>query len=262
VTGEHPAEDQAEDQAEHPAEDRLSRVRDRFDAHHDYDAFMQRVVPRYEEMLDVIRQVVAEHEPRPARAVDLGVGTGAVTERLLGALPELEVVGVDFSGEQLERASGRLAPFGGRVTFARADIRDFEAPPSVDVVVSALAVHHLDDADKQALFARLAGVLPSGGLLVLADAVALPPRLQERAEAARREWYLARRWEACGPPGSEEHEAFAKLLASGEPLEEAHHDLDRPAPISDQVAWLERAGFAEAAVLWQHFDMGVIAGIR
>jgi tRNA (cmo5U34)-methyltransferase len=40
-----------------------------------------------------------------------------------------------------------------------------------DLVVSALAVHHLDAAGKADLFARIASVLRPGGRFVLADVV-------------------------------------------------------------------------------------------
>jgi tRNA (cmo5U34)-methyltransferase len=40
-----------------------------------------------------------------------------------------------------------------------------------DLVVSALAVHHLDGAGKRELFARVAGVLGPGGFFVLGDVV-------------------------------------------------------------------------------------------
>jgi tRNA (cmo5U34)-methyltransferase len=40
-----------------------------------------------------------------------------------------------------------------------------------DLVLSALAVHHLDGAGKRELFARVAGVLKPGGCFVLGDVV-------------------------------------------------------------------------------------------
>jgi tRNA (cmo5U34)-methyltransferase len=232
-----------------PEDDRLARVRERFDGADDYDEFMLRVLPGYTDILDLIADAVRRHDPAPKRAVDLGIGTGGVTERLLEAVPGLEVLGVDFSAEQLDRAAKRLARFVGRVTLQEADLRDFEVTGPVDAVVSCLAIHHLEDPDKRALFARLAELLPPGGLFVLADAVVLPPRLEERAAAARLEWYLQRN-------------PLKRDALPGEVLETAHHDLDRPAPLCDQVRWLLDAGFSEAAPVWQLSAAAVIVGIR
>ena len=40
-----------------------------------------------------------------------------------------------------------------------------------DVIVSALAVHHLDGAGNAALFRRIAGILTAGGRVVIGDFV-------------------------------------------------------------------------------------------
>ena len=46
----------------------------------------------------------------PERLVDIGVGSGLVAERVLGRLPGVVLVGVDFAPVMLAEARTRLAP--------------------------------------------------------------------------------------------------------------------------------------------------------
>jgi tRNA (cmo5U34)-methyltransferase len=88
-----------------------------------------------------------------------------------------------------------------------------------DLVVSCLAVHHVDSEGKRDLFRRVAAILRAGGRFVLADVV-----VPERAEDAT----------TPTTPG-----------------------FDRPDPLADQLEWLGEAGF-EAEVTWSWKDLAVV----
>jgi tRNA (cmo5U34)-methyltransferase len=102
------------------------------------------------------------------------------------------------------------APEGSRSRCRRADST---------LVVSALAVHHLDADGKRDLFRRVAGALRPGGRFVLADVVV--PELDEDAVT----------------PLSPEH--------------------DLPDRTDDQLRWLEGAGL-RPHVAWVDKDLAVI----
>ena len=97
--------------------------------------------------------------------IDLGCGTGRLTERVLERLPRGRVVAVDRSPAMLEVARANLRPrFPGRVTFVRADAA---APPfqaAADVVFSTATFHWVLDHD--ALFRGVFAALRPGGRLV------------------------------------------------------------------------------------------------
>jgi SAM-dependent methyltransferase len=59
----------------------------------------------------------------------------------------------------------------GMTELVVAQLTDPLPPGPFDLVVSALAVHHLEGPDKAALFARVRGVLRPGGRFVLGDVV-------------------------------------------------------------------------------------------
>jgi tRNA (cmo5U34)-methyltransferase len=122
-------------------------------------------VPAYDEFQDAV--AAASDGMRAARVLELGVGTGETSRRVLELHPDAELIGIDESAEMLAAAA---------TVVARADLRvgHLEDPlpeGSFDLVVSALAVHHLDGAGKADLFARVADRLRPGGRFVLGDVV-------------------------------------------------------------------------------------------
>lgn len=117
-------------------------------------------VPRYEELQEA---AIAAIPPAPKRVLELGVGTGETTRRLLAAHPEAEVTGLDGSPDMVFRAR----ELGIEVRLGR--IEDPLPDGPWDLVISVLAVHHLDDEGKRDLFRR---VREQSRALVLGDVVA------------------------------------------------------------------------------------------
>ena len=98
------------------------------------------------------------------RVLDAGCGSGRVTELLLERLPQGHVVALDGSPSMIEEARRRLARFGDRVEYLRADLaRPLPLDASVDAILSTATFHWVRDHD--ALFANLAAVLRPGGQL-------------------------------------------------------------------------------------------------
>lgn len=97
---------------------------------------------------------------RPGLSVlDLGCGTGELTQRLATLLPESDVLGIDASEEMLARARP-LQRDGLR--FERGFIE--QAAGEYDLVISNASLHWVED--HQALLARLFDMVRPGGQLV------------------------------------------------------------------------------------------------
>ena len=169
-----------------------------------YLAEMADEIPGYEELQEAVTAAAAGIHA--TRVLELGTGTGETALRVRGGQPEAEWVGIDSSEAMLTRARERLPD---------ADLRlqrlEDELPAGpFDLVVSALAVHHLDGAGKRDLFSRVADLLRPGGEFVLGDVV-VP---------------------AAGITGP----IYIDWV------------MDRPDSVEDQLAWLREAGFeAEAS---------------
>jgi trans-aconitate 2-methyltransferase len=106
-------------------------------------------------------------------AADLGCGTGKLTASLLRRWPDAHIVGVDNSREMLARAAAHARP--GKLEFAEGDLRTWQAPHPLDLIVSNAALHWI--VDHAALLARLSGLLAPGGCL----AVQMPNNREEPA---------------------------------------------------------------------------------
>jgi trans-aconitate 2-methyltransferase len=93
--------------------------------------------------------------------VDAGCGSGRVTERLLGRLPEGKVIAVDGSEAMIDKARQRL---GDGAAYVVSDLSELALPEPVDLIFSTATFHWIVDHDR--LFARLRENLVPGGRLV------------------------------------------------------------------------------------------------
>jgi tRNA (cmo5U34)-methyltransferase len=176
-----------------------------------------------------------------ASILDLGTGTGEAAGRLLAAHESATVVGVDANQAMLDAAATSLPP--DRTKLMRARLEEPLPPGPFDLVVSVLAVHHLDGAGKADLFARIGDVLAPGGRFVLGDVVidpAAPPKPSSK---------FARLIDSVREVGV--RETARKVLRRAR-LSVAHGypDYDEPALLTDQIAWLTAAGL-RADVVWE-----------
>lgn len=106
---------------------------------------------------------------QPEVLLDLGCGTGQLTQRLTEQFPDAEVVGIDYSVGMLDEASDRV---GIRADLVRADAQYLPfRSASADVVVCTESFHWYDD-QRRAL-AEIAAVLRPGGQLVIASIAAV-----------------------------------------------------------------------------------------
>ena len=127
-----------------------------------YLAQMLDEIPGYEELQ---AEVAAATEGLNATTVlELGTGTGETALRVLAQHPDARWTGIDSSEAMLARARERLPDADLR----RARLEDPLPSGPFDLVISVLAVHHLDGEAKRNLFTRVAQVSDN---FVLGDVV-------------------------------------------------------------------------------------------
>jgi trans-aconitate methyltransferase len=136
--------------------------------HTDPDSYLDEIraeVPRYDELQDAAIEAIPFP---PARVLELGIGTGETTRRLLARYPDAEVTGLDSQPEMVFRAR----ELGIEVRLARMEDPLPDGP--WDLVISVLSVHHLGDDQKRDLFRR---VREQGRVLVMGDVVIAEPQV-------------------------------------------------------------------------------------
>ncbi len=212
-----------------------------------YTALRRRLIPGYDTFygtaVDALRPL-SEDGNGVRRVLDLGAGTGLMSAHVADAYPQARFELLDGSQAMLDEASRTLGELVSAVHVA--DLRDALPEGPFDAVVSALAIHHLDDPDKQDLYRRIHGVLAPGGMFVNAEQVSGPTaELTELYES---------RWAAeCLALGATQEE-----LADA--VERRTHD--RCACVETQLDWLRDAGFVWADCFYRQWGFAVICARR
>lgn len=172
-------------------------------------------LPAYDELQMETARVSGD---AATRVLDLGAGTGVTSQAVLRRHPNASLVLVDESAQMLAAAAAVL-PADRVEQVVVGDLLDAFPTGPFDLVVSALAVHHLDAARKQHLFARIRDSLRARGRFVMADVI-VPE-----------------------DPG----DAVTPLSA----------DYDMPDTLGDLLTWLAEATFVPT-VTWQRKDLAVV----
>ena len=179
-----------------------------------YLAMMREAVPGYDRLEE---QIAAATGTGAQSVLELGTGTGETARRVLDRHPDAHLLGIDASPGMVKVARESLPTDRVRLLVGRLEDPLPEGP--FDLVISCLAVHHLEGRGKADLFQRIASALDPAGRFVLADVV-----------------------EPVDP-------SYVPTVIDPE--------VDHPSKLDEQLAWLEAAGlFPE--VTWTHRDLVVI----
>jgi tRNA (cmo5U34)-methyltransferase len=132
------------------------------------DNYLERVraaLPCYDELQE---QAIAAVPVSPERVLELGMGTGETTRRLIEAYPEAWVIGLDSSPDMVFRARENYDD----VQLAR--IEDPLPDGPWDLVIGVLSIHHLTAELKKNLFRQVRAQARS---FVIGDVVKADPQI-------------------------------------------------------------------------------------
>ena len=225
-----------------------------------YEQRADLVLPKRQEMLSLILQLIPFGRDEPLRVLDLGTGTGVPAQRVLQDFPRANVICVDKSAEMMEIGCAKLAEYGDRVRFVQADLKDSAwnngLPHEFDAIVSALAFNLLMDKAKQRLFAQCYKMLKPHGYLVFSD------RLRAADEAVDR-FYL-NQW--MNFIVRQTREVLSKEVTL-ETVTTRQRSLDKSAGVKsatleDTLAWLKQASFAQVECYWKYFQWAVFSASK
>jgi tRNA (cmo5U34)-methyltransferase len=188
--------------------------------HFDPDSYLAMVraeVPDYEQLQEVVAEAAGEIAAETI--LELGTGTGETLRHVARRHPTAHLIGIDESDRMLAVARNVVPAANLRV----ARLQDELPEGPFDLVISALAVHHLDPEEKAALFRRVAARLAPGGRFVLADVIVPDDPI----------------------------DAITPL--------DAGYDL--PSRADEQLQWMRDAQLT-ATLRWRHRDLAVMTGDR
>ena len=229
---------------------------------------------RFTALIDAVEEGTGRQDPL---VLDLGCGPGSLAVRLLDRMPRATVVGID--ADPVSLALGQAA-YDGRPGLRLVD-EDLRVPGwsarlgldrLADAAVSTTALHWLHEPELRAMYAELATVLGSGGLLLNGDHFSLDAK--DSPTLARLDLALRQREDRRRFPGghSESWSGWWEAVAADRLLSvhvaernrrrvEAGHHGTESTQLGTHVEALQAAGFAEVGTLWQRGDNRLLCAV-
>ena len=211
----------------------------------EYDKNRQKFLPCFNDFYVDTTRLIAHNIAEPQRVLDLGAGTGLLSQFWMQHYPTTEFVLVDIADEMLDVARKR---FSGMENVSYQVLNYTTELPcgKFDVIASALSIHHLEDEDKQNLFVQVFDQLPSGGLFVNYD--------QFCAEQPEMDQWINSYWEnQLVHSGLTDHDIA---------LWRERKKLDRECSVEQEIAMLKKAKFKTVNCVYACQKFSVIVAIK
>jgi SAM-dependent methyltransferase len=216
----------------------------------------RQLIPLFDVQEELTKRLIVRGGREVRRFVDLGAGDGGFAELLLDLYPESNCVLVDFSAPMLTAAAERLASKAGRWEIVEGDLSTpawqagLPEGTRYDAVVSRLAIHHLPDERKRALYREAFDRLEPGGLFMNWEHVETGGLAEGLFDEFFRERLLAAEREREHPRSPEE------VLRSYD--DAADDDILREP--ETQCEWLREIGFEKVDVYFKLPGLAIFGG--
>lgn len=212
-----------------------------------FDGLILKIIPHYVEMLEALLSALPFDKYDEFKVVDLGCGTGTIAGKIKRRFPNAKVLCMDFAESMIEMAKAKLAGYDG-VQFQTADFNTYDFEDPYDVVISSLALHHLEtDKAKASFYKKIFSALSYGGVFYNADVVLAS---NDKIQAMYME-----KWKT-----------FIRKKISVDEVERVwmpkYYEEDRPAPLVKHLEWLHKAGFKNVDVIWKYYNFAVYGGVK
>ncbi|MDR2121987.1 MAG: class I SAM-dependent methyltransferase [Flavobacteriaceae bacterium] len=205
-----------------------------------YDKQRTRLIPCFTDFYQMTIENLVFTTPSP-EILDLGAGTGLLSDFVIRKYPDARLTLVDLSEKMLEISKERFS-HNPNVTIVCQDFTTYTDDRYYDAIISSLAIHHLEDSDKNRLYSNIYSALKKDGLFINAEQV------------SGHDEYFIRLYEKQWKNKVENSDLTQQEIdAAYERVK-----LDKRTPLSVQLKWLKEAGFKEVDCLYKYYDFAVI----
>lgn len=209
-------------------------------ASNDYDKYRKQAIPNMEIYYNTVVNLTKNY--LNPKILDLGAGTGILTELLYKQHPNADITLVDLSTEMLNIAKKKFADKNFK--YIEADYLTYDFEEKYDIIVSSLSIHHLTDEEKKLLYNRIYDFLKSGGLFINADEVCGATEYTEKIYKEEDSNHLNKQ----DMPKKEKE------------IIRQRRSLDKPAKLLDTIRWYDEIGYKNVDVYYKYYRYFVIAG--
>lgn len=211
----------------------------------EYDVNRRKFIPCFDDFYDNTTRFIAANIKQPKRVLDMGAGTGLLSYYWFKCFPRSEYVLVDIADEMLNVARKRFESTDN-VSYGMLDYSKALPDADFDVIISALSIHHLDDAAKAELFGRVCDKLPVGGLFVNYDQFCA-------GQPEMNEWF----------DGYWENQLMnSGLTANDIELWKERRKLDRECSVEQECEMLRQNGFNTVKCVYSFQKFSVIVAVK
>ena len=227
---------------------KMNRIKEHFETEaKEFDEIIIKLIPYYNQMVQALVDTIYFNKDLPIRVIDLGCGTGTIARIIADKFPNSKIVCLDIASNMIDIAKHKLSSHKN-TDFITGDFSQIDFKDKFDVVVSSLALHHLEnDSDKIKFYSKIYDILEDAGQFINADVVLASTDYHQINNINR--WI----------------EYMNKTVPMDDILNNwipKYKSEDRPAKLIDQLKWLENIGFKSVDVIWKYYNFSVYGGIK
>ena len=213
----------------------------------EFDEIILKLIPHYKDMIYALISSIPFDHDASIRVLDLGCGTGTITETLKEKFKNAKVTCLDLAENMIEMAKIKLNKYDN-IEYVIGDFYSLNFSEKYDVIVSSLALHHLaTDEDKIEFYKKIYEALDEGGVFYNADVVL-------GSNNYLQDLYISK-WKE-----------FMNLIVHMEEIEQkwipAAEEEDHPAKLMNHINWLREIGFKDIDVVWKYYSYVVYGGYK
>ncbi|MBO7718651.1 MAG: class I SAM-dependent methyltransferase [Methanosphaera sp.] len=206
-----------------------------------YDTNRKEIIPH----MDVYYQTAVELTKKfnNPSILDLGAGTGILTELLHQSHPQSRITLVDMSANMLDKAKNKFNNIDN-FTYIEDNYLTMDFKDNYDIIISSLSIHHLNDKEKYTLYRKIYQHLNNQGVFINADEVIAPTDTLEKLYVEKETTHLLKQ----DLTNDEKEEILYRRT------------LDTPSTLKDNLTWLDDIGYENVDVIYKYYRYFVLYG--
>ncbi len=226
----------------------MDQVKNHFEAEaKHFDETILKIIPYYDQMINALVDSIPFEKDSEIRVIDLGCGTGTVAGKISEKFRNSKIYCLDIAPNMIDIARQKLSDHKD-IEFITGDFSTISFESKFDVVVSSLALHHLEnDQTKKDFYKKVYDVLTDKGMFVNADIVLASSEYIQIINMIRWIDYMNKNV-TC-------EEIFSNWIPK-------YKAEDRPAKLMDQLKWMEDIGFKSVDVYWKYYNFSVYGATK
>ena len=209
-----------------------------------YENLMERLVPQYRKQHEIIYELLPETSEKKLRVLDLGCGSGVLSQLVLEKLPNAFVVGYDFTPKMFQAYEKNLSEYRGRYELILGDYLIDPIGSNYDIVIAGLTLQHLTWGERKDFYKLVYSILSPTGSFILNDII------------------IDEDWDTR----KVQYKSWLKFIAAnGEDPEfwlDKHLSKDYPITLADHFQWLEEAGFSKTDCYWRYHNFAITMAVK